>query len=272
VTDPAGTGPVLVEEAADRVVLLTLNRPEVHNALDTATERLLHGHLDRIEEDPGVRCVVLTGAGDTAFSAGYDIHELSALSADEVTLALLQRERWMWRFATFPRPTIAAVGGVAHGAGALYSFGADLRIGAEHTNFRVTAGRYGGANATWNLPLLVGMGKAKEILYTSRRVEAGEAERIGLLNAVVPAARLRDEALTMASLIAANPPEGIAECKGLIHDGPGRSLQHRFEAENVVMRTTLNPKPMTELFSGFLSTRSDRNGGPTAHSDIERPL
>jgi enoyl-CoA hydratase/carnithine racemase len=272
VPEPAGTAPVLVERPSDGVVLLTLNRPEVRNALDTATELALHGHLDRIEVDRAVRCIVLTGAGDAAFSAGYDIHELSALSAEEVTLALLQRERWMWRLATFPRPTIAAVGGVAHGAGALYSFCADLRIGCEYTNFRVTAGRYGGANATWNLPLLVGMGKAKEILYTSRPVGAAEAERIGLLNALVPSARLRDEALAVAALIAANPPEGIAECKRLIHDGPGRSLQHRFEAENVVMRTTLKPKPMTELFSGFLSTRSDRNGGPDAETDIERPL
>lgn len=255
---------VLVEVAGDGVALVVLNRPEAHNALDTATERLLHEHLDRLEADPSVRCLVLTGAGDAAFSAGYDIRELTALSPDEVTLALLQRERWMWRMATLRMPTIAAIGGIAHGAGALYSFCLDLRIGCEQTNFRVTAGRYGGANATWSLPLLVGWGKAKEILYTSRPVEASEAERIGLLNAVVPATALREEALAIATLIAANPPEGVAECKKLIHDGPGRALAARFEAENVVMRTTLKPRPMGDLFAGFLAARNgDDPDGPS---------
>jgi enoyl-CoA hydratase/carnithine racemase len=261
---------ILIETPSDGVALVTLNRPDSHNALDTATERLLHEELDRLEADPRVRSLVLTGAGEAAFSAGYDIHELAAFAPDEVTLALLQRERWMWRMATLRMPTIAAVGGVAHGAGALYSFCLDLRLGCQHANFRVTAGRYGGANATWNLPLLVGMGKAKEILYTSRRVEADEAERMGLLNRVVPCEHLRAEALATAELIAANPPAGIAECKRLIGQGPGRSLVDRFEAENFVMRTTLKPKPMGDLFAGFLATHDSRSTDTA--SDRERPL
>lgn len=241
-----------MELPARGVALVTLNRSEVHNALDMGMQRLLDEHLGALEGDPGIRCVVFTGAGDAAFSAGYDIHELAQFTPEEVTLALLQREQWMWHLASLRMPTIAALNGFAHGAGALVACALDLRVGCEHTNFRFTAGAYGGANATWSLPPLVGLAQAKELLYTSRRLGASDAERMGLLNATFPAEELRDGALRLATDIAANPPEGIAEIKHLLHAGLGRSLQDRYEAENVVMRTTLRPKPMPELFAGFL--------------------
>jgi enoyl-CoA hydratase/carnithine racemase len=256
---------VLLERPQPGVALLTLNRPEAHNALTTGLQSVLDDHLATLEADPSVGCIVITGAGDAAFSAGYDIHELAALSPDEVTLALLKREEWMWRFASLAKPVIAALPGITFGAGALIACAVDLRIGCERTVFKFTAGKYGGANATWSLPVLVGMGKAKEILYTSKRVEAAEAQRIGLLNAVVGSDRLLAEALAMAATIAANPPDGLREIKRLVQAGPGRSLQDRYEAENVVMRTTLKPKPMTEIFSGFLDDRG-------ATKNVERPL
>src|SRR5436309_4372990 len=191
--------PVLVDRPAPGVALVTFNRPEAHNSLDTGLQRILDAQLTALEADPAVRCLVFTGAGDAAFSAGYDIHELAGLSPDEVTLALLQREEWMWRYTALRMPTIAAVNGVAHGAGALLACALDLRLGCERTDLRFTAGAYNGANATWNLPLLVGMAQAKELLFTSRRVDAGTAERIGLLNAVVPSGALVDEALALAA-------------------------------------------------------------------------
>jgi enoyl-CoA hydratase/carnithine racemase len=247
--------PLLVERPIPGVVVVTFNRPEAHNALDTGLQRLLDEHLSALEADAAVRCVVFTGAGGAAFSAGYDIHELARLSPDEVTLALLQREEWMWHLASLRMPTIAAVNGVAHGAGALVACALDLRIGCQHTNFRFTAGAYGGANATWNLPLLVGLAQAKELLFTSRPVGADAALGMGLLNAKVAASALLDEALRLAEEIATNPPEGIAEAKRLLHAGPGRGLRERYEAENVVMRTTLRPKPMPELFARFLDRK-----------------
>jgi enoyl-CoA hydratase/carnithine racemase len=245
--------PIVVERTAPGVALVTLNRPEAHNALDTGLQRRLDAELAALEADEDIHCVVFTGAGDAAFSAGYDIHELAGFSPEEVTLTLLQREEWMWRYASLRMPTIAAVNGVAHGAGALLACALDIRLGCERTDFRFTAGAYNGANATWSLPLLVGLGPAKELLFTSRRVDAATAERIGLLNRAVPADCLLDEALALAAEIAANPPQGIAQAKRLLHAGPGRSLQDRYEAENVVMRTTLRPRPMPELFARFLA-------------------
>jgi len=246
-------GPLRMDRAGRGVAVVTLNRPEAHNALDTDLQRRLDGALGALEADPDIRCVVFTGAGEAAFSAGYDIHELARLSPDEVTLALLRREEWMWRYATLRMPTIAAINGVAHGAGALLACALDLRLGCEHTDFRFTAGAYNGANATWNLPLLVGLARAKELLYTSRRIDAAAAEQMGLLNAVVPSETLLEAALALAAEIAANPPGGIAETKRLLHAGPGRALADRYEAENVVMRTTLRPEPMPELFARFLA-------------------
>jgi len=245
--------PLTVDRTAPGVALLTLNRPGARNALDTDLQRRLDRELRSLEADPAIRCLVFTGAGDAAFSAGYDIHELARLSPDEVTLALLQREEWMWRYASLRVPTIAAVNGVAHGAGALLACALDIRLGCERSDFRFTAGAYNGANATWSLPLLVGLPRAKELLFTSRRVDAATAERIGLINRVVPSGALLDEALALAAEIAANPPGGVAETKRLLHAGPGKGLQDRYEAENVVMRTTLRPKPMPELFARFLA-------------------
>ena len=256
--------PVLVDRPAPGVALVTFNRPEAHNALDTGLQRILDAQLTALEADAAVRCLVFTGAGDAAFSAGYDIHELARLSPDEVTLALLQREEWMWHLASLRMPTIAAVNGVAHGAGALVACALDLRLGCERTNFRFTAGAYNGANATWSLPQLVGLGQAKELLFTSRPVGADAAGRIGLLNSVVPAPALLGEALRLAEEIAANPPEGIGEAKRLLHAGPGRGLRDRYEAENVVMRTTLRPEPMPELFARFLAAHAEENGCPAA--------
>jgi 2-(1,2-epoxy-1,2-dihydrophenyl)acetyl-CoA isomerase len=258
--------PALVGRPVPGVALVTLNRPAAHNALDTGLQRVLDAELTALEADAGVRCVVFTGGGEAAFSAGYDIHELARLSPEEVTLALLRREEWMWHFAALRMPTIAAVNGVAHGAGALLACALDLRIGCERTNFRFTAGAYNGANATWSLPQLVGLGRAKELLYTSRPVSAEAALQIGLLNRLVPSASLLDEALQLAGEIAANPPDGIAETKRLLHAGPGRALRDRYEAENVVMRTTLRPRPMPELFAGFLDSHAhaEENGCPVA--------
>jgi enoyl-CoA hydratase/carnithine racemase len=253
--------PLVVDHVAPGVALVTLDRPETHNALDTDLQRRLDRELDALEADPAVRCVVFTGRGAAAFSAGYDIHELARLSPDEVTLALLRREEWMWRYATLRMPTIAAVNGVAHGAGALLACALDIRLGCDRAEFRFTAGAYNGANATWNLPLLVGLAQAKELLFTSRRIDAATAARIGLLNRSVPSDELLDEALALAAEIAANPPAGIAEAKRLLHAGPGKGLQDRYEAENVVMRTTLRPRPMPELFAGFLGS----------HDPQERP-
>jgi len=247
------TDVVKMDRCEGGVVVLTLNRPSVLNAISLSLQKRLDELVGDVERDPSARCLVITGAGTRSFSAGYDVREMAAFSQDEMLLALLRREEMLWRLASLRLPTIAALNGLAHGAGAIIASSLDLRVGCERTSFRFTAGVHGGANATWSLPLVVGWPRAKEMLYTARSVEADEAERIGLLNSVVPEDRLLEEAVALGARVAANPPAGIQAIKHLLHSHVGRSWSDRFVAENLMMRTTLRPAPVSELYAEFLT-------------------
>lgn len=132
----------------------------------------------------------------------------------------------------------------------------DIRIGCELTEFRFLAARYGRVNSTWSLPLLVGMGKAKELLYTGRVVKADEAERIGLLNQVVPSAQLRDTAIKMAQLVSENDSRMVQGIKRLLHEDIGMPWRERFDNERAARATSLKSNHPREGFKEFL----DRKG------------
>jgi enoyl-CoA hydratase/carnithine racemase len=243
---------LLVDRVGEGVAVITLNRPDRLNAVTMELGRRLDAALTDLERDSEVRCLVITGAGEKAFSAGYDVHEMASWSSDELLLALLERERWIWHVASTPLPVIAALNGITYGVGAIMASAMDARIGCPCTVFRFTAGAHGGANATWSLPSLVGRGRASELLMTACEIEAAEAERIGLLNRVVGAEELIAEATGMARQIAANPPAGTRAIKRLLREHVGRGLEDRFVAENIAMRTELRPRPVAELYEDFL--------------------
>lgn len=244
---------LLIDRPADGVAVLTLNRPDRLNAVTMELQARLDKALIELEADVSVRCLVLTGAGERSFSAGYDVHEMGQWSADELMLALLQREEWVWRVATHPQPIIAALNGLTYGVGAIMASSVDVRIGCPETVWRFTAGQHGGANATWSLPALVGRGRAAELLMTSRKVEAAEAERIGLLDRVVVAQDLLlGAAIETAVAIAASPPTGTRAIKRLLREHVGRTVEEAFVAENIAMRTELRPRPVGELYEDFL--------------------
>ena len=234
------------------VALLTLNRPDRLNAVTMALQEELDEALTELESDPAVRCVVITGAGDRAFSSGYDVHEMADWSEEELLAGLERREPLIWHAASTPVPVIAAVNGITYGIGAIMATAFDLRIGCPDTVFRFTAGAHGGANATWSLPQLVGRGLASELLMTARDVGAEEARDIGLLNRVVDSSALIDTALEIARRISENPPPGTRAIKKLLREHDGRRLPDRFLAENLMMRGELRPRPISELYADFL--------------------
>lgn len=244
---------VLIERPAEGVALVTLNRPQARNALDLQTQARLDQALQELADDDSVRAVVLTGAGDKAFSAGYDLHEMKGFSADDLVRAQERREPWIWNIASYAKPLIGAINGAAHGAGAIIATALDIRVGCASTEFRYTAVAYNGANNTWQLPPIVGFALAKEYLFTGRRIGAEECLRAGLLNHLVEPAAVLPKALELASLIAANPPDGVQWHKKLIHGHLGRSYQDAYGAENAVMMHELRPRPPGELFNEFLS-------------------
>jgi 2-(1,2-epoxy-1,2-dihydrophenyl)acetyl-CoA isomerase len=249
---------ILVEKVEGGVGVITLNRPARLNALSYPLTIELDAALTDFENDDDIRAVVITGAGEKAFSAGADIHEMAGISEDELAERGKRRSALTWHLATLKKPTIGAVNGLAYGGAALLSSSLDIRIGCERSSFRFLAATYGRINSSWSLPMVVGWAKAKELLYTARVVTADEAVQMGLLNKIVPADQLRDAAIEMGRQIAGNTPEMVQGIKRLLLEDVGRAWLEMYEAEKTALSTDLKPSPVLEGFKDFLSRKAPR--------------
>src|SRR3989442_16030233 len=156
----------ILAERFDGAALIALNRPEKLNALSYGLMQELDEELTRLEEDDAVKAVVLTGAGDKAFSAGADIHEMAGLSPEQLGERQAFRNRATWHIATFAKPLIGAINGLAYGGAALLSSTLDIRIGCERTKFRFLDASCGRVHPSWALLVLYGMPRATERLST----------------------------------------------------------------------------------------------------------
>jgi enoyl-CoA hydratase len=174
---------------------------------------------------------------------------------EEMAARTETRREANWHLATFTKPIIGAINGLAYGAGAQLTTMLDMRIGCEHAEIQFLAAKYGRANSTWSLPLVVGMPKAKELLYTGRPVRSEEAERIGLLNEVVPCAQLREAALEMAKQISENDPRMVQGIKQLLNDDIGLGWRERFDAEQNARKNKLKANSPREGFKAFLERK-----------------
>jgi enoyl-CoA hydratase/carnithine racemase len=245
----------ILTDRFDAVAVITLNRPDKLNALSYPLVRELDEALTEYEANDDIKAVILTGAGDRAFSAGADIHEMAGLSAEELAIRGEVRGRATWHIATFGKPLIGAINGLAYGGAALLSSTLDLRIGCDRTGFRFLAASYGRVNSSWSLPLLVGLPKAKELLYTGRIVNPEEAERIGLLNQVVPAARLLDTCIEIGQMIAKNDARMVQGLKRLLHEQIGMGWRERYDNEEEARATWLAAGHPREGFKDFLNRK-----------------
>ncbi|MCS7207130.1 MAG: enoyl-CoA hydratase/isomerase family protein [Dehalococcoidia bacterium] len=246
-------------EVREGVALITLNRPDKLNALNSTLLGELEDALFRAERDDGVRVVVLTGAGERAFSAGADIHEMATSAPTPEVGRGDGRGEVFWRLADLAKPTIGAINGIAYGGGALLASCLDIRFGSPRTAFRFLGVAYGRVNSTWTLPLLVGWPVAKELLFTGREVKGEEAVRIGLLNRLVPPERLVEETLVFAQEVARHEPHMVQGIKRLLHQGVARGYRERLDLEREARRTTLREPPPQEGFRDFLA-RKRREG------------
>jgi enoyl-CoA hydratase/carnithine racemase len=249
----------ILTERIEKVALITLNRPEKLNAMSYELAHELDAELTEIERDDTIRAVVLTGAGPRAFSAGGDIHQMAKSSDEELAARTEFRSEANWHIASFAKPIIGAVNGLAYGAGAQLTSMLDIRIGCEITEFRFLAARYGRVNSSWSLPLVVGIAKAKELLYTGRVVQAIEAEKIGLLNQLVPSSELLSKAIEMAQLISENDPRMVQGIKRLLHENVGRDWRGRYDNEQNARKSRLKSNHPREGFKEFLSRKGIRN-------------
>ena len=247
---------VIKTDRADRVAVITLNRPEVLNAMSLQLVREVDQALTEMEDDDDVGVVVITGAGERAFSAGADIHENRELSPEERDKGGVERSEYTWHMATYCKPVIGAVNGLCYGGGTVLATSMDLLVGCERTSFRFLAVNYGQMNATWSLPTMVGWPKAKELLYSGREVFAEEAYRIGLLNYLVPSEQLLDKAVEIAEGIAKNRVQAVGNIKQMLLEHTGLSLQEQFQNENEARKDRFRGLSVEEGFSEFL----DRKG------------
>jgi 2-(1,2-epoxy-1,2-dihydrophenyl)acetyl-CoA isomerase len=231
-TDPAPDGIRL--EIDGPVATLTLDRPAALNALTIPMKVALRTALVRLASDREVRVVILTGAG-RAFCAGQDLAERDAPDAPPLDVELRERYNPVIRtIRSMGQPVIAAVNGVAAGAGASLAFACDLRIVSAEARFVLAFGRIGlvpDSGATWTLPRLVGPARAAEIALVGDPVSAEDALRFGLVSRVVPGDRLADEARAIADRIAAGAPLATALTKGALIRSLDIDLDEALEGE-----------------------------------------
>jgi enoyl-CoA hydratase len=230
----------LTYEQDEHVVTLTYDRPEQHNALSREMASELHHAWRRFRDDDSAFVLVITGAGETTFSAGWDLQQASEL--DEIGDWEAFRRSiyddpgpcgYTRRIDVF-KPIIAAVNGYAFAAGLETALLADIRIAAENAEFGALERRWnivGGDGLTARLPLIVGFAKAMELIITGRRIDVREAERIGLVNEVVPQGQALERAQELAHEIAALPQGAIRSDKETVLRGVGRTLEDRLRIE-----------------------------------------
>ncbi len=215
----------------DRVAVITLNRPEVLNALSLQLVSEVDQALTEFEQDDAVGAVIITGAGERAFSAGADIHENRELNEEQREQGSADRAKYTWHMATFYKPTIGAINGICYGGGTVMATSLDFLIGCEKSSFRFLAVNYGQMNATWSLPTMVGWPRVKELLYSGREVFADEAYHIGLINHLVPSEQLIEKSVEVAAGIAKNRSEGVANIKQMLLEHTGLPLEEQFRNE-----------------------------------------
>lgn len=214
-------------EKQDQIGILTLNRPKALNALNSAVVAELTGLLDEIAASD-IRCLIVTGAGEKAFVAGADIAEMKDFGQSEAEKFSAEGNVVMEKLESLPMPTIAAVNGFALGGGCELALSCDIRIASENAVFglpEVSLGIPPGYGGIQRLVRIVGVAKAKEMLFTTNKIKAAKALSLGLVNAVSPPEELMDTCKAMAEKIASMAPLAIRAVKNVANASIGLTLE-----------------------------------------------
>jgi 2-(1,2-epoxy-1,2-dihydrophenyl)acetyl-CoA isomerase len=255
----------ILTACADGVATLTLNRPEVRNALNMTMRRDLEVALAQLDEARDVRVVVVRGAGEH-FCAGGDVklmrdHPMTAAEGQSRVEAI---NRAILALARLRVPTIAMVDGAAAGAGCNLALACDLVVASDRARFGELFARIGlipDAGGTFFLPRRVGLARAKELVFTADIIDAREAERIGLVNRVVPAAALEAETYALARRIADGPPRVLAAAKALLDRASGLDLQSALHWEALTQGEMIAAADHREGLRAFFEKRPPRFTG-----------
>jgi len=248
----------IIYKKKGHIAYFTINRPEAMNAFNFATIQAFSEATIKFRDDDEAWVAIITGAGDKAFSAGFDLKELipgqDKLPSPGGGPPLIQRGLYIWK------PFIAAINGVAMGGGLELALACDLRIAAETATLSVPEVKWNlipGWGGTQRLPRMIPMAKAAEMLLTGDRIDANEAYRLGIVNKVVPAAELMDAAEAMANKIAKNGPLAVRAAKEAMIRGTSMTLDEGMQLE-------------LDLVESLLDTE-DAKEGPKAFAEKRKP-
>jgi len=261
-TAAAGTSETLLVDRRGPAVFVTLNRPGAANALSRALvaelTQLLGALAGEVAGGADIRALILTGAGDKAFSAGADLKERRTWTLDDTRVFLGEINALMNALDDFPRPVIAAINGVAFGGGLELALACDLRIAADTAEVGLTEVRLGiipGAGGTQRLTLIAGVAAAKELILTGRRIGATRAKELGIVSEVVPSDDLSAAAARWATEIAGAAPLALGAAKRAIDYGTGRTLSQGLCFERTNYEEVLVTEDRNEGLAAFAEKR-----------------
>jgi len=246
------------EKDPDGVYRFTLSRPEAMNALDRELVEALLEAASALRDDPAARAVIFSGLGDRAFSAGADLKERAGLGSIEVAEAVAAISRAMQAVGEIPVPTIAAINGVALGGGLELALACDIRIASTTAVLglpETTLAIIPGGGGTQRLPRLIGPGRASELIFTGRRISAGEALQYGIVHEIVSPDEVRGRALQLARSIAANGPVAVRAAKVAIVRGLELPLDQGLSLETELYGRTVPTKDRLEGLEAFREKR-----------------
>lgn len=238
------------------IATVKINRPDKLNAMNMDVARELVSVFTQLDTDNDVKVIVLTGEGEKAFSAGADIEYMSKISADESVEYAKLGQLVTNTIELVSKPTIAAVNGFALGGGCEVAMSCDIRIAADTARMgqpEVTIGIPPGWGGTQRLMRIVGIAKAKELVYTGKMIKADEAEKIGLVNQMVPLASLMEETMKMANQIAANSVSGVKMSKIAINKGRNADLDTGLGIELLAWRNCFTDPDREQRMTAFVN-------------------
>jgi len=248
----------VLRDATDGVLTLTLNRPDALNSFNVEMKEALLAAFKDAARDKAVRIVVMTGAG-RAFSAGQDLKERQQADATDLGTELrLRYNPIVLAMRRLEKPVIGAINGVAAGAGISVALACDIRIASEQASFIEVFGRVGlvpDTGSSWFLPRLVGYARAAEMSFTTDPVDAATAERIGLVNRVVPADQLLAETGALAARLAQSAPIAMALAKRALNRSLETNLEQALEFEAELQAIAGRSKDYTEGVAAFVEKR-----------------
>lgn len=244
--------------------LITLSRPEAANAMSVQLLNDLSATLDKINADPAVRVVLLSGAGEKAFCAGADLKERKGLSDHQVKQVVQLIGATIAKVESLAQPVIAVLNGVAFGGGLELALACDLRIAATHIKVGLTETSLGiipGAGGTQRLPRLIGIGKAKELIYTARRIDAEQAKHLGIVEYVYEGHEVQEKAQQLALEMAKNAPLSLIQAKNAINNGVEVDLATGLKIESLAYSALIPTEDRLEGLQAFQEKRAPQYSG-----------